>query len=138
MRWFASALGSVMARFLHFFSKGSGSQSTIQVGLVEEGPTTPLHSTVRDRTTSKVAVSFSKQKASKVMVDDTENEFLEGYFNQTDLDLPQEEFTTAMKKLIDAQIVKEVTIAGQTYYQLTSIGRAIGRHRYNSNPKDQN
>jgi len=72
------------------------------------------------------------------MASELEDKFIDGFFQQKDLDLSVEEFTSAMKSLLDARIIREVEVSGQTYYKLTEIGRAVSRHRFHSDPKEQN
>ena len=134
MKWFASALASVLAKFLPSFFKKSGlpSSPTLEEELRQ------LYPQLGSMPVKVISKPASDSKVSPVMVNEIEKEFIEGFFNQKDLDLSTEEFTVALKGLMDAKIIRQVEVSGQTMYQLTAVGRAIAKHRYNTNPKEQN
>jgi len=136
MKWLAYALGSLMARFLPSSSKGSGSPSQ-QIKVVEVKVQTPPPTLKQDKTIS-ISVSNSEAERKQVMFSDLEEKFIEGYFNRTDMDMSEAEFSVAMKSLLACKVIQEVEVSGQTYYKLTPVGRAIYKHRHHSNPKDQN
>src|SRR5579885_1911572 len=133
MKWLGYLLGLVMAKFLPSTSRENGSPSS-QIKTGERHPWMQARGSMQDRTTSNLA----SESLQSPLMSNIEEQFMDGFFNQKDLDLSVEEFSSALKGLLKAKIIREVEHNGQTMYQLTPLGRAIAQHRFHTNPKEQN